>query len=280
MMLFSLPGELQLEIVKKRFLDAQAQLKDEKDPQKIQNVISNIWADSQEEYFRTVATMSDEEYQKLLAEIDKRLNDTNIEIRNFWIRRLSEIPDSSYDQILPAMSPLLSLSGMKKLSVDIVNSIIEDNPKILKRLFQLEYENAITLQSERIAELSRNETWRELEAIASSRFGSDLNWVKAVCTLAVIENLVKKKIVELDSSREAELHEDKRDFFQWVAELEKMLRARGNDISLSFAMTASLRRVRNKLEHTGFMYRVTHQEAHELLSLVTRFDKELFESGD
>ncbi len=119
----------------------------------------------------------------------------------------------------------------------------------------------------------------ELGGIVARRFGSDSNWITAVALLAAQENLVKKKLVELEEpeGKIEQISREQGGFDRLVSHLAKLIEQKeGRKLSLSFYMTSSLRLARNKLEHEGYKIAVTRNEVLALVKDIRRFEDEIF----
>lgn len=275
------------EILDKNYKKGNKKISKSKGVKSKTDLVMTNYANSLSEYFKKISKMDQSSYEKL---IERRINafmHIYEKVSNMAIKHMTSSDRTSYDEVsmltsFPEAVHDGSFTG--KISPSTWKSM--SRPKTLERLFVLEILNRFEyLLTWKLVELNLQPLTR-IEKIINFRFGSDLNWAIAMAILAIHENLIKKKLIELQVNENIIQQVEKEKKFSGLVDLlrKKLEENNKKNVSLFFHKSSTLREIRNKLEHHGYKQTVSNEEVLELLNDLEKFEmvlfKKLFKSGD
>ena len=121
-------------------------------------------------------------------------------------------------------------------------------------------------------ELIENLEWFQGAAIVQSRFGFDHNWLVGMSLIQLHENLIKKKITELKYNVQ---RDDKIPFL--IDKLGELIKNNeGRDVILKLEMSHGLKKLRDKLSHAGFKYKISKTDISKIMKDIQELDKILY----
>jgi hypothetical protein len=255
----------------------EKQLSETKNPLiKAELTLSSL-VQSFDEYFKEISNMSNDEYDKLIEQRMTILKVLGAEINKNHIKKLSSSGTIPMDEIgmFSILPQLEAKDGM------ILNRTLKKTSKEnIHRLLSLELLSHFEMLDIMILETIKQDPLNRLETIVKRRFDADLNWGLAVMVLALHENLVKKKLIDLGMSQndiDNFLKDKGHKFSDLVDHLATKINVSENrTVGLSFFKSSALREVRNRLEHEGYKQQLTHDEVLDLIHDVEKFERELF----
>jgi len=114
----------------------------------------------------------------------------------------------------------------------------------------------------------------EVLNMARDRLGIDENWAIASFALNLEETLVKKKLSELGVSKD----EMKVQFHELLEKTINLIEAKEERrLSSEVFLSAGYRKIRNKLDHEGYLWKPTRKETNEIVRHLLRLGNVLWE---
>lgn len=249
----------------------------EKNPRKKTELYYNIWSDMLPRYISVISELSEVDYQKLMKERTQEFNKLVGEIKNLAFEYGKSQGTLSFDD---AMLLGFQPDNAKDGSESKMDKLLSKNDTAQK-LFSLELIRRMQLQLLLAKSKITLQPLLELEQLVKRRFSNDVYWCIAIAILATHENLVKKKLIDLEVSEEEinKIEREKR--FSGLVDLldKKIFEIEKRKVSLTFYKSSSLREQRNTLEHFGYSQPVVKEDVLELLKDITQFEKELFKNS-
>jgi len=150
--------------------------------------------------------------------------------------------------------------------------------KTLERMYILSKLQLLAFQTQVGARLYHFEPYFQINELVSRRFGLDENWTMAISILATHENLVKKKLSILGMPKEEIQQISRRKGLEILIEkLSELIEEKEKrNLSLNFYKSSALRKIRNKLEHEGYLQKVRRQDVLNLQKDIRDFELELY----
>jgi len=234
------------------------------------------------EYINEVGKLSQEQFDELYLKRKKEVEELETKTRQKILKQQMDDNKISMEDI-----------GAMSLFPDMANSLFEGkstkldkelSPDVFGRLFMLEMTSKFELFSY-VSHISTSLTsLTKLESLLKRRFNNDFNWATAVSILALQENLVKKKLLDLEYGEDEikDLLNNKGKHFPNLIELlsEEIKNKENREVGLDFFKSSGLREIRNRLEHEGFKYSVTSSDVEDLLKDLEKFESELFQDDN
>jgi len=114
----------------------------------------------------------------------------------------------------------------------------------------------------------------EVLKMARDRLGIDENWAIASFALNLEESLVKKKLSELGLSK----NEMKRSFHKLVERTIDLIEEKeGRRLPTEVFLSTGYRKIRNKLDHEGYLWKPTRRETNEIVTHLLKLKNALWE---
>lgn len=220
-----------------------------------------------------LAEMPDEEWDKFCKEIGDQLEPLVLEVGRNALKYRMEVEDRL--KVFTEISSMVTtVETVQRAIKELPEEKIKD-PKVLERFLVFLYIRLFLLHFI----LVKHAPLFDIMEIAKTHLGADENWVMATCALDLHENLLKKKLLESGYEEENIQRNVRKRGRKWLEdEVVKIVEEKGKRISLSILQSPGFRKIRNKLEHEGYKYKPTRDEAFEIVGYITRLANELFKA--
>lgn len=222
--------------------------------------------------------LTDQEFKKLKTENTRELNKF---WKNFGIQYFDDkikSGESSLDDLDKEMvKGQITYEYMHRRLTKAEKDALSKK-KTLERMYELSKLQLLSFKSQVGARLYQLEPFFQVNQIINQRFGFDENWSLAISILSTHENLIKKKLFDLKVSKEEIQKISKNKGLDSLLEKLSSLieKKEKRNLSLTFYKTPAIRKIRNRLEHEGYIQNVTRKEVLGLLKDIKEFENELY----
>lgn len=217
--------------------------------------------------FEELASTSERNFDRMMSEIGKALNE-----------KLEELARDVMDFELMMKDPITVFQKMfltervgraVQKELEKHEELFED-PQLLLRLIALMTIREISFG---VAFVTLRPFFEVLN-MARDRLGIDENWAIASFALNLEESLVKKKLSELGVSRD----EMKGQFHELLEKTISLIEVKEERrLSSEVFLSAGYRRIRNKLDHEGYLWKPIRKETNEIVRHLLRLANGLWE---
>jgi len=113
--------------------------------------------------------------------------------------------------------------------------------------------------------------------IAEKVLDVDANWITAILALNIEENLLKKKLYDLGSSKEEINRLGKQGYYRLVDEVvERVQEEEGRQVNLDVLLSQGYRKVRNMIDHEGYRWKPDKKDGFRIVGHLISLAKNLW----
>jgi hypothetical protein len=242
------------------------------------NFALSEFSKSLQEYFVQISDMSETEFDTLMRKRIDRIMSIFGEVAGGAIREMASLDKIPIDDIgMLTIASQMHISNDFEITINPKTATVLENNENLIRLLNLEIMNRYEkLMDEQLLEITFRPLFRITE-ILRRRFDTDFNWALASSLLSIHENLVKKKLRELDiDEKEIMQIERERKFSGLIDRLRQKIEENKENVGVLFYKSSTLRDVRNKMEHHGYKQKISSDDVIELLDDLEKFEMSIF----
>lgn len=253
---------------------------EEKDPSIKLAIKYEIAKELQRQAILEISVLTQNEFRRYVREQVEPLNDAWEKLGAHYLdQKLAEGELSIQDiNMLTVEAELLQEFSNRRLTKP--EKIAINEPRNVQRFMTLAGLDSARATLQLAAAGLAFEPLSELDNLVARRFGADMNWILAVGVLAISENMIKKKLIELgrDDKEVEDISNDRRQGFKKLLDiLENDIKKKEHrSVSIYFYKSSALRVVRNKFEHQGYKQKISIEEFRDLLKETKRFENEIF----
>lgn len=254
------------------------EIQEEKDPEIKMELEYLLSKDLTKSALLEISYLTETEFRRLKTEHKKGLDEMARKFGTEYLEKRMRVGGVTVQELDESiMRGYMTIELRDRRPSPIERKALSKKSTLERMLFLTKMYN-FQLQFQMAMELHYLEPLFEANQIISRQFGFDQNWSLAIVILATQENLIKKKLVSLGMNEDEIIHISKGKGIDSLLErLTSLMETKENrQPSLTFYMTSSLRKVRNRLEHEGYKQPVTNEEVLELLKDMKRFEAEIF----
>jgi len=216
--------------------------------------------------FEELASTSERNFDRMMSEIGKAMNEKLEELA----RDVMDFEFMMKDPITVFQETFLTERVGRAVQKELEKheELFED-PQLLLRLMALmtirEFSFGVAFATLR--------PFFEVLNMARDRLGIDENWAIASFALNLEESLVKKKLSELGVSKD----EMKGSFHKLLEQTINLIEAKeGRRLPSDVFLSAGYRKIRNKLDHEGYLWKPTRKESNEIVRHLLRLANALW----
>lgn len=218
-------------------------------------------------FFEELASTSERDFNRMMSEIGKAMEE-----------KLEELGRDYLDFELMMKDPIIVFQEVfltervgraVQRELEKREELFED-PQLLLRLMAL---MAVRELSFGVVFATLRPFFEVLD-MARDRLGIDQNWAIAAFALNLEESLVKKKLLELGVSNN-EMEESFHKLLEKTVDLIEM--KEGRRLPIDVFLSAGYRKLRNKLDHEGYLWKPTRKETNEIVRHLLRLANALWE---
>jgi len=218
-------------------------------------------------FFEELASTSERNFDRMISEIGKAINEKLGELAGDVIdfELMMKDPITVFQEAF--LTERVGRAVQKELEEH--EELFED-PQLLLRLIAL---MAIREMSFGVAFVILRPFFEVLN-MARDRLGIDENWAIASFALNLEESLVKKKLSEMGLSK----NEMKRSFHKLVERTIDLIEEKeGRRLPTEVFLSSGYRKIRNKLDHEGYLWKPTRRETNEIVTHLLKLKNALWE---
>lgn len=218
-------------------------------------------------FFEELASTSERDFDEMMSEIGKAMNKQLRELARDVIdfEFLLRDPITVFKETF--LTERIERAVQKELEKH--EELFED-PQLLLRFMALMAIREITFG----VAFATLRPFFEVLNIASERLGVDENWAIASFALNLEESLVKRKLSELGVP-ESKMRESFHNLLEQAINLIET--KEGRRLASDVFLSAGYRKIRNKLDHEGYLWGPTRKESNEIVRHVLRLGSALWE---
>jgi len=253
------------------FQEMQQKYEEEPDPERKQKLrikymekVSPIFVVA---LFEELASTSERNFDRMMSEIGKAINEKLEELARDVIdfELMMKDPITVFQEAL--LTERVGRAVQKELEKH--EELFED-PQLLLRLIAL---MAIREISFGVA-FAILRPFFEVLNMARDRLGIDENWAISSFALNLEESLVKRKLSELGVSK----HEMRGSFHKLVERTIDLIEEKeGRRLPTDVFLSTGYRKIRNKLDHEGYLWKPTRRETNEIVTHLLKLKNALWQ---
>ena len=221
--------------------------------------------------FQGIAMLSDRKFKKMVEEISLPMEE---KLESLAVDYLN------YETVLREPFSVLAELTVLANYVEAINETLEmslapflDNKKVLQRILTLLYVREIGFG---MFFASFRPFFDTLD-IAEKVLGVDEHWITAIMALNIEENLLKKKLYNLGSSKEEINRLGKQGYYRLVDEVVKCIQEKEDrQANLDVLLSQGYRKVRNMIDHEGYQWKPEKRDSFRIVGHLISLAKNLW----
>ena len=221
--------------------------------------------------FQGIATLTDRNFKKMVEEITRPMEE---KLESLAVDYLN------YETVLREPFGVLAELTVLANYVEAIDETLEmslapflDNKKVLQRILTLLYVREIGFG---MFFASFRPFFDTLD-IAEKVLGVDEHWITAILALNIEENLLKKKLYNLGSSKEEINRLGKQGYYRLVDEVVKCIQEKEDrQANLDVLLSQGYRKVRNMIDHEGYQWKPDKKDGFRIVGHLISLAKNLW----
>lgn len=267
---FAARFEKRMEKYQAEFEETQLKYEQEQDPERKQKLkikyLEKVAPTFMLAFFEELASTSEWSFDRMMGEIHKAMEEPLEQLSRDYLdfELMMRDPITVFQEIF--ITERIWKAVKKELEKH--EELFED-PELLLRWIEL---MTIREFSFGLVFLKLRPLFEVLNTVGE-RLGIDENWAISAFALNLEESMIKKKLSELGVSN----GEMKGGFHKLLERTTSLIEAKeGRRLPSDVFLTAGYRKVRNKLDHHGYLWKPTRKETNEIVTHLLRLAKALW----
>ena len=248
-----------------------SKLQKEKDPIKQTKLAFEIQIKANNVVFDEVKSRSDKDFENLLEEVAQGFSEQYATVNRDVDDIMLKISKDSEEFDKYHKTKSIREKYLKLLASDLGESDL--NKKQLERYLLLillsQAQNDVQNMQNAVM---YNELWRAINLV-QRRLKFDHNWFTCLGLIQLHENLIKKKIVQLEGQIKGDEPVE-----ALIKELSKLIKKKENqDVTLDLQMSEGLKKIRDLMTHEGYKHKVTKDTLKKITKDVEDLESVLYD---